>query len=102
MRICSVENCGQPFYAKGFCERHWKHWRKHGDPLAGRFEDLEKRGSCSAPGCGKPVRALGLCVQHYTRMHKTGSLDIDRAAPGEALEYIENVAVPYLGDDCLI
>ncbi len=35
-RICSVEGCGKPHYAKGWCQPHWAKWRKYGDPLAGR------------------------------------------------------------------
>jgi len=35
-RICSVEGCGKPHYAKSYCNPHWAKWHKYGDPLAGR------------------------------------------------------------------
>lgn len=33
---CSVNDCTDDYYGKGFCKRHWYRWNKHGDPLAGR------------------------------------------------------------------
>lgn len=35
MGICSVDACGKPHYAKGWCNKHWQRWRAHGDPLGG-------------------------------------------------------------------
>jgi hypothetical protein len=32
-RTCSIEGCESDFYAKGWCNKHWTRWRKHGDPL---------------------------------------------------------------------
>lgn len=34
-RICSIEGCGKPYEAKGYCVKHYTRWRTHGDPLAG-------------------------------------------------------------------
>lgn len=31
---CSVELCETPVYARGWCNRHWQRWRRHGDPTA--------------------------------------------------------------------
>jgi hypothetical protein len=37
--ICSVSDCGNTLIvAKGLCERHYRRFRKHGDPTAGRIE----------------------------------------------------------------
>jgi 5-methylcytosine-specific restriction endonuclease McrA len=35
-RTCSLAGCGDPHYARGYCNRHWQSWRRHGDPLGGR------------------------------------------------------------------
>lgn len=35
MKTCSIEGCGRPHDAKGYCTAHWKRWRKYGEPLAG-------------------------------------------------------------------
>lgn len=32
-RICSVEGCGKPVQAKGWCFPHYMRWYRHGDPL---------------------------------------------------------------------
>jgi hypothetical protein len=31
-RICSFPGCGEPRKARGYCKKHWRRWRKHGDP----------------------------------------------------------------------
>lgn len=35
LRICSIPNCGNKVLARGWCNRHWLRWSRHGDPLAG-------------------------------------------------------------------
>jgi hypothetical protein len=35
MRICSIPGCGQPYEGHGLCNRHYKKWKKYGDPHAG-------------------------------------------------------------------
>jgi hypothetical protein len=32
MKICSIEGCGKPLRARGWCSTHWARWRTHGDP----------------------------------------------------------------------
>lgn len=36
VHTCSVEGCDDPHTARGFCKRHYRRWRRHGDPLGGR------------------------------------------------------------------
>lgn len=33
-RLCSIKDCGKPHYGRGWCQKHWARWRRHGDPLA--------------------------------------------------------------------
>lgn len=35
MNTCSIEGCGKPALAMGWCSKHWCRWRRHGDPLGG-------------------------------------------------------------------
>lgn len=35
-RICSVENCGKPYVAKGFCQNHYRLMKRHGTPVSKR------------------------------------------------------------------
>lgn len=34
-RHCSVPECGGPNYGHGLCHKHYRRWKRHGDPLAG-------------------------------------------------------------------
>lgn len=34
-RTCSIAGCERSVYGHGWCNRHWKRWKRHGDPLAG-------------------------------------------------------------------
>jgi hypothetical protein len=34
-RTCSVDGCGRPFYARGWCSMHYLRWYRHGHPLGG-------------------------------------------------------------------
>ncbi len=33
-RICSIEVCGEPAFARGWCQGHYKRWHRRGDPKA--------------------------------------------------------------------
>lgn len=34
-RTCSIADCDSPVLARGWCNVHWKRWKRHGDPTAG-------------------------------------------------------------------
>lgn len=38
-QICSVPGCDKPRGNRGYCERHYRRWLRHGDPTAGRTLD---------------------------------------------------------------
>ncbi len=31
--VCTIDNCGQVRYARGWCQKHYKRWRAHGNPM---------------------------------------------------------------------
>lgn len=33
-RTCAVTDCGRPVFGHGWCNAHYKRWRKHGDPMS--------------------------------------------------------------------
>lgn len=37
--LCKIDGCGKPSRTRGWCNKHWLRWYRHGDPLAGgRFK----------------------------------------------------------------
>jgi hypothetical protein len=41
MKICSIDGCGKPFKARGWCQTHYQGWYETGDALR-RFRPLPK------------------------------------------------------------
>lgn len=35
---CTIPDCNGIYCAKGLCEKHYKRWQTHGDPLVGAFQ----------------------------------------------------------------
>lgn len=57
---------------------------------------------CSVDGCDNPARPIGMCQKHYHRMWRNGTLEIKRAAKGDAEKFIEQlVADRDDGQDCI-
>lgn len=61
--------------------------------------------TCSIAGCTTSEKARRLCSAHYNRWKKYGDPTAGRPAraqPGEATRFVEAVAVPFTGLECLI
>lgn len=56
-RMCVIDGCGNRHYARGWCNKHYLRWQKHGDPLF----TLPPTGGCPP---GHPV--------HAQRFHPAG------------------------------
>lgn len=97
-RLCSIPGCGKRRVGRGWCSLHWQRWQKHGDPL---WEPVRQPPICSVDKCQSPTKAKGLCQAHYWRLRKHGSFEGGRTAPGEPLRFLQEVVLPYRGDDCL-
>ena len=39
MPTCLVNGCDRKRYGHGFCQLHWRHWRRYGDPL--HYESIQ-------------------------------------------------------------
>lgn len=58
---------------------------------------------CSVPGCVGKHDAKGYCRSHYKKFHRTGDpLAESRISPGVAMSFIDDIAIPYTGDECLL
>lgn len=99
-RLCSVDDCDKPcINLRGWCSKHYARWRRYGEPL-GR-PPTKPRGVCSIDGCAKPVKALGYCNAHYLRHSRHGSPLAGSTDWGAVPQWLDEVAIPYVGDDCL-
>lgn len=70
---CSVEECATPRRAKGFCEKHYRRWKKHGDPNKGAI--VRQDSKCEVGGCDSTPLARNLCKTHYLRWYKYGDAE---------------------------
>ena len=63
---------------------------------------MAAKSLCSVDGCDKPSLAKAYCERHYRRFKRHGDPEGGKAAHGELRRWIDDVALPYVGDDCLI
>jgi len=70
---CKTASCGKDVRAKGYCDRHYRAWRK------GKMGKPRYR-SCNEKGCGKPAQRRGLCADHFTKQHSKAAAQADTAA----------------------
>lgn len=73
-RICSIEGCGQPHVARGWCRRHYYRWHRSGSPLEVRRWEPQS-GVCAADGCERAAFSRGWCLKHYKRWRRTGTVE---------------------------
>jgi hypothetical protein len=62
-KVCSVERCGKPFYAHGYCNAHYSRLRRNGDLLKTKHRDGDNY-------CGKrlcPAAKKILAHIHYVK-----------------------------------
>lgn len=69
--ICSIEECDNKHYSRGYCRKHYERLRRHGNPYwtEKKREVFEK---CQSKDCDRAHFAKGFCVKHYTRLRKNG------------------------------
>ncbi len=72
--MCSLETCDRPRASKGFCDTHYRRWRRDGDPHESVpvIVRQSRVGSCSIEGCGGSIQAVRLCNRHHQRLVKYG------------------------------
>ena len=68
---CSVQECENPRYSKGYCRLHYYRWRRNGDALYIGKPGPPRR-ICNIDGCGNPRVANGLCDMHRKRKDRYG------------------------------
>jgi hypothetical protein len=56
---CRKEGCKRPYRAKGYCNVHYRQWRR------GEVGKKQRYKICSKEGCRKPMVRWGLCQEHF-------------------------------------
>lgn len=72
-RSCSIDDCPDPAFGRGWCQRHYAIWRTHGDPLHPIQRRRRQGPHCSESGCPEKPRGNGLCQKHGYRMARYGT-----------------------------
>ena len=68
---CAI--CNQPHRAKGYCHKHYRRWKKYGDP---HFKKHLYRGEMKGKTCifcDEPAVKKWMCQLHYRRIKNTGT-----------------------------
>ena len=97
-RKCAIDGCEKNAHTGALCSMHAARKRIHGSPFLGARKE---RGICSIDGCGKQHYGHGLCLAHYKRNVRHGSPDSGGYARGVVRPWLDSVAIPYQGKDCL-
>ena len=70
---CSIDGCNNHSVACGYCQKHWKRWKRYGDPLFQLRVQRYDGATCKHPdGCLRSARKSGWCKMHYERIEKRG------------------------------
>lgn len=69
---CHVEGCMEKHYGKGYCVKHYNHWKRHGDPLVKKTKAPKYDPICSVVGCSRSSSRRGYCSMHYSRVRLSG------------------------------
>lgn len=74
-RICSLSGCSTPIRnngnngARGYCQRHYRSLKAHGDPQAVDRRRTERPTACTFSDCGRKVYGHGLCAGHWRQQY---------------------------------
>jgi hypothetical protein len=66
--LCTLDECSRPHYASGFCNPHWRRWKRNGDPGPAEINSVAQ--PCTVDGCERPHSAKGFCTSHYAQHRK--------------------------------
>ena len=70
---CTMEGCGRPHKARGYCQTHYTQFKRGVTPVGPiKVRVSVKPEECSEDGCPSPVKAKGLCKAHYQRLLRHG------------------------------
>ncbi len=71
---CKAASCDKDVRAKGYCDRHYREWRKGKLPKP-RYK------SCNHEGCRKAMSRRGLCEEHFAATFSKKKAEAAAEAP---------------------
>jgi hypothetical protein len=74
---CTVDGCTGPAKTRGWCNKHYQRWWKHGDPEAVAVR-VHVSETCSVEGCDAVARRRGYCDTHYARWRAHGDPTVNK------------------------
>ena len=98
-KVCGVAGCGKAVYCRGWCEPHYQRWKKHGDPLGGKFY-AKPGGICAVEGCCKGAERAGMCRSHHHRKVRYGDPRGGSTSLGAPCDFLE-AAIGSETDECI-
>jgi len=63
-KICSIDGCGRPHVARGYCFKHYTQAKKRGDFTANKTGQYVR---CTVDGCELPHYGRSYCRKHYVK-----------------------------------
>lgn len=83
---CLVAGCDRPgTFARGFCNPHYKRWRRNGDPGAAEIQRRNPGAICAVETCDSLLGksgAHGYCRKHVYRFRMNGDPMVTRSPGG--------------------
>lgn len=71
--MCLVDGCSEKIIALGYCEKHYRRFKKYGDPLVLTKRKYKSDDLCLVEGCKNKPYGNYLCEKHYKKQKKYGS-----------------------------
>jgi len=95
-RRCSVDGCNDNVVARGWCDAHYRRWKRHGTTDTPQSLKKTIHKQCRVDGCGGNPNVLGTakgyCPAHYNRLKRHGSPTGGNVAPGSVHEWLREVS----------
>jgi hypothetical protein len=75
VKACSLDGCPRQHYAAGYCNPHWRRWRRNGTPGPVEIKTpATGPRSCSFAGCDRRASCKTLCPSHYAQQRRGQAL----------------------------